>query len=143
MNVHKFIPLAITASSFSKDPSTKVGCVAVDERGAIRSTGYNGFPRGVSDDEYRYRDRDVKLKLVAHAEANAIANAAAIGIPLINCSMIVTMFPCHDCAKLIINAGIKHIYTAPTDPESKWSESHSIARMMFEEAGVIVEVWKE
>lgn len=142
MNLHKLIPLAWETSKLSKDPRTKVGCLVVDDRGAIRASGYNGFPRGVDDSPERYADRALKQKLVAHSEANAIANAAAVGTPLINCSMIVTKFPCQECAKLIINAGIKHVYTTQMEDDSYWKESNIVALSMFLEAGVSVEVWK-
>lgn len=139
MNLRKYYPIAQAVAGLSKDPSTKVGALIIDNRGAIRAVGYNGFPRGVDDDPGRYADRSVKLRLVAHAEANAIANAAAVGTPLDGCSLVVTKYPCHECAKLIINAGIERVLTADSEPGS-WIDSALTASWMFDEAGVKVEV---
>ena len=136
MKVSKLLPVLDAIANLSKDPRTKVGCLIIDNRGAIRATGYNGFPRGVDDDPSRYNDRETKLKLVAHAEANAIANAAAVGTPLAGCSVIVNKFPCNECAKLIINAGITSVYSPA--PEGSWLESNQIALDMFLEADVLV-----
>ena len=68
----RFIGLAQHISTWSKDPSTKVGCVVVGEDREIRSTGFNGFPRGINDDEERLTDREKKYPLICHAEENAI-----------------------------------------------------------------------
>ena len=141
MNLRKFIPMAQQAAALSKDPSTKVGALVIDRRGAIRATGYNGFPRGVDDDPRRYADRPTKLKLIAHAEANAIANAAAVGTPLDGCSLVVTKFPCHECAKLVINAGIAHVL-APK-PVGSWVDSNNTATFMLVEAGVTIDTYGE
>ena len=139
MNLRKYYPIAQAVAQLSKDPSTKVGAVIIDQRGCIRAVGYNGFPRGVDDDPGRYADRNIKLRLVAHAEANAIANAAAVGTPLEGCSIVVTKYPCHECAKLIINAGIETVLTKQEDIGS-WIDSALTASWMFDESGVKVEV---
>jgi dCMP deaminase len=135
------MPLANTIAQFSKDPNTKVGAVMIDKRGSVRSQGYNGFPRGVDDDPARYANHAVKLAMIAHAEANAIANAASVGIPLFDCSMVVTKFPCAECAKLVINAGISDVYAPRPEFDSKWYDSNVLAIKLFNEAGV--EVWFE
>lgn len=139
MNLRKYYPIADAVAGLSKDPSTKVGAVIIDERGCIRAVGYNGFPRGVDDDPGRYADRTIKLRLIAHAEANAIANAAAVGTPLAGCSLVVTKYPCHECAKMIINAGIERILTKREEVGS-WIDSALTSSWMFDEAGVKVEV---
>lgn len=136
MRQSKLYPIVLEVAKLSKDPSTKVGCIIVDDRGAIRATGFNGFPRGVKDSVDRYSQRNIKLQFVAHAEANAIANAAAIGTPLHNCTLLCTKFPCQECAKLIIGAGILSV-VAPR-PTDKWIESSQVALTMFTEAGVVV-----
>lgn len=138
MNLAKFFPMALEVAKLSKDPRTKVGALVVDTRGAVRAVGYNGFPRGVDDAPSRYANRETKLQLVAHAEANAVANAAAVGTSLDGCSLVVTKYPCHECAKLIINAGIRQIYTPKPDARSDWKQSNGVAQMLFGEAGVIV-----
>ena len=140
MNLRKFYPIALEVAQLSKDPRTKVGAVILDHNNRVRAIGYNNFPRNVDDDPGRYADRDIKLRLVAHAEANAIANAAAVGTALEGCGMVVTKFPCHECAKMIINAGIKRIYTQRPERDSVWVGSAETAEMMFQEAGVTLEI---
>lgn len=141
MNLKKYYFDAVNESRHSKDPDTKVGAILVDHRGVKRASGWNGFPRGVSDAEHRYRDNSIKQTLISHAEASAIANAAAVGIPLEGCGLVVTKFPCQECAKLIINSGITSICTPPIKQDSKWKESNDTAMMMFTEAGVAVEIF--
>lgn len=140
MNPLKFIPIAEAISTLSKDPSTKVGAVIIDNDSNILSTGFNGFPRGVNDTEIRYKNRDVKLKYVAHAEANAIAQAARVGAKLLGSSLIVTaLYPCSNCTKLIIQAGIKTIYVPIMNPWSTnihWHEERVLSKEMFYEAGI-------
>ena len=76
----RFLSLATHISNWSKDPSTKVGCVVVGPDREIRSTGFNGFPRGIADTDERLSDRDLKYPLICHAEENAIMHAARIGL---------------------------------------------------------------
>ena len=140
MNLRKYYLDAINESLHSKDSEAQVGSIVVDHRGVKRVSGWNGFPRGVHDAPYRYRDNKIKLSLICHAEANAIANAAAVGIPLEGCGLVVTKFPCQECAKLIINSGIVKVCTPPIKQNSKWSESNNVAMMMFNEAKVEVEI---
>ena len=78
----RFLELAKHISLWSKDPSTKVGCVVVGEDREIRSTGFNGFPRGIEDDHGRLSDRAQKYPLICHAEENAIMHAAGGGVSL-------------------------------------------------------------
>jgi len=81
----RFLELALHISQWSKDPSTKVGCVVVGPDREIRSTGFNGFPRGINDSIDRLSDREQKYPLICHAEENAIMHAARIGISLKGC----------------------------------------------------------
>ena len=90
----RFLDLATHISEWSKDPSTKVGCVVVGPDREIRSTGFNGFPRGILDSDDRLTDRDLKYPLICHAEENAIMHAARIGLALKGCIMYVTWPPC-------------------------------------------------
>ena len=76
----RFLKLATHISEWSKDPSTKVGCVVVGPDREIRSTGFNGFPRGIQDSDERLTNRDLKYPLICHAEENAIMHAARIGL---------------------------------------------------------------
>lgn len=142
MNLNKLMPIAMQVAQLSKDPRTKVAALVVDHRGAVRALGYNGFPRGIEDKPEWLNDRQVKNMMVAHAEANAIANAAAVGTPLEGCAIVVTKFPCRECAKLIINAGIKHVHSIEIDIESDWVESNSDASRMFDMACVKVTTMK-
>ena len=135
----RFIGLAQHISKWSKDPSTKVGCVVVGEDREIRSTGFNGFPRGINDDEDRLRDREKKYPLICHAEENAIMHAARIGVSLKDSTAYVTWPPCSRCARSLIQAGIKEIVYPETGkiPE-RWIEDFTISDSMLNEAGVAV-----
>jgi len=142
MNPLAFVRNAEAMAEHSKDPSTKVGCVVIDVDSNIIASGFNGFPRGVNDDQARYADRTEKLKFVAHAEANAIAQAARTGAKLLGGTMILTaLYPCSNCAKLIIQAGIRKIYAPVMDRATRnasWFHEMGISSTMFEEAGVEV-----
>lgn len=120
--------MAILVSSRSKDPSTKVGAVIFDTKtNRVVSVGYNGFPRGVSDHADRWEDRPTKYKFVVHAELNSILSSKAQD--LTGMSMVCTLEPCEECAKAIIQSGIKSVY---------WIESreNKYSRTMFTESGV-------
>lgn len=131
----RFLDLAEHVASWSKDPRTKVGAVIVDEKKRVVSLGYNGFPRGVLDFDSRYDDRDIKHLFVAHAERNALDNA-----PLMvdRCTLYVSLLPCNECAKSIIQKGIIKVVTYPPDREGEkfcWDTT----KTMFTEAGVEIE----
>ncbi len=107
-----FMGVAILASQRSKDPSTQVGACIVNDDNKIMSVGYNGFPRGCSDDEFPWdregdKDSSTKYPYVCHAELNAILNAG--GNNLKDCRIYVALFPCNECAKAIIQSGIKEV----------------------------------
>lgn len=134
--VLEYWPIVEAVAGLSKDPSTKVGCVILDDDLNILATGRNGFPRGVADTEERLCNREMKLPRVVHAESNAIAASARTGRRLDGATLIVSsLFPCASCAGLIIQAGIKRVI-APKIDNSRWAESNGIAREMFEEAGI-------
>ena len=107
-----FMAVALLAAERSKDPSTQVGACIVDSENRIVSTGYNGFPYGCSDDEYPW-DREgedatqTKYGYVVHAELNAILNAR--GRNVAGTRVYVALFPCNECAKAIIQAGISEV----------------------------------
>ena len=135
MKCHKrFARLASHIASWSRDPSTTVGSVIVRPDRTISSMGYNGFPRGVIDSDERYADRPTKYRFICHAEANAIVSAHE---PLTGHTLYATLFPCNECAKLIIQSGIKTIVSYHTDNE-RWTDAHKVALQMFEEAKVEV-----
>ena len=135
----RFIGLAQHISTWSKDPSTKVGCVVVGEDREIRSTGFNGFPRGINDDEERLMDREKKYPLICHAEENAIMHAARIGVSLKDSTAYVTWPPCSRCARSLIQAGIREIVYPETGKiPDRWIEDFTISDSMLNEAGVAV-----
>ena len=135
----RFIDLAFHLSGWSKDPSTKVGCVVVGEDREIRSTGFNGFPRGISDDNERLTDRAKKYPLICHAEENAIMHAARIAVSLKGNTAFVTWPPCSRCARSLIQAGIKEVvYPTPQEIPERWLEDFETSSGMLKEAGVLV-----
>ena len=135
----RFLELASHISTWSKDPSTKVGCVVVGEDREIRSTGFNGFPRGIEDDAERLEDRAQKYPLICHAEENAIMHAARIGISLKGNVAYVTWPPCSRCTRALMQAGVSEVvYPAGTDIPERWEEDLEIALGMMEEAGISV-----
>lgn len=133
----RFINLAREISTWSKDPSTQVGAVIVNDERRILATGYNGFPRGITDNDWRYQDREQKYKFVVHAEMNAIYNATYNGISLNNSTLYVWGLPvCSECAKGVIQVGIKRIVMPKLEFPERWVESFRKTREMFSEAGV-------
>ena len=134
----RFIDLALHISYWSKDPSTKVGCVVVGADREIRSTGFNGFPRGIEDSMERLEDREMKYPLICHAEENAIMHAARIGISLKDCVAYVTWPPCTRCARSLIQAGVVEV-VFPKDIEipERWVEDFDRSLSMMKEAGVL------
>ncbi len=103
-----FIRIAMEVASKSKDRSTKVGAVIVGPDHEIRSTGFNGFPRGIDDDDNDRHTRPAKYAWTEHAERNAIYNAARCGVSTNGCIMYLNWepAPCSECSRAIIQAGI-------------------------------------
>ena len=105
-----FMGVALLSAQRSKDPSSQVGACIVDEKNHIIATGYNGFPIGCSDDNLPWARKGEKLKTkyvyVVHAEANAITNATK---SLEGCRIYTVLHPCNECAKLLIQSGIKEV----------------------------------
>lgn len=97
--------------TWSKDPSTKVGCVIIGSSNQVLTQGFNGFPRKADDREARYRDRAVKYKWIEHAERNAIYNAARTGTSLMQATAYVPWFPCAECARAIAQSGVTTLVT--------------------------------
>ncbi|MEM9192744.1 MAG: dCMP deaminase family protein [Myxococcota bacterium] len=135
----RFLDLADHIARWSKDPSTKVGCVVVGPDREIRSTGFNGFPRGIDDDTTRLTTRELKYPLICHAEENAIMHAARIGVALKGCHAYVTWPPCTRCARSLIQAGVSEvIFPADLQIPERWKEDFSTSIEMFAEAKVRV-----
>lgn len=132
----RYLDLAKSVASWSRDPSRKIGAVIVGKKGQIISQGFNGFPRGIDDTPERYNDRETKYKYIVHAEANAIYNAIHNGASTNGATIYVTGLPvCHQCADAIIQTGIKRV-VMDTLPCSNWEESGNLAIQKFQEAGV-------
>jgi dCMP deaminase len=137
----RYLKLAAEIATWSKDPSTQVGAVVVGSKGQILSQGYNGFPRGISDSNKRLTDRDVKLSLVVHAEMNAIFNASYSGVSLDGATIFIHGLPaCSECAKGIIQVGIKKVVVSKQCIEAKqhWNDSWNKSKAMFAEAGIAI-----
>ena len=133
----RFLNLAKHISEWSKDPSTKVGCVVVGPDREIRSTGFNGLPRGIEDNDERLNNREIKYPLICHAEENAIMHAARIGISLKNCTAYVTWPPCTRCARSLIQAGVSTIiYPKDIEIPDRWMEDFNLSLNMLKEAKI-------
>ncbi len=123
-----FMGIALLSSERSKDPNTKVGACIVDTNHKVVSIGYNGMPSGVDESKVSWNKGeglDSKYLYVCHAEFNAILNARD-GTALRDCSLYVTLYPCNECAKAIIQTGIKEVVYMenkyPDRDETKASE---------------------
>lgn len=135
----RFLALASHIAGWSKDPSTQVGCVVVGPDREIRSTGFNGFPRGIEDSIARLENRELKYPLICHAEENAIMHAARIGISLKGCTAYVTWPPCSRCARSLIQAGVDEVvYPSESEIPERWGDDFEIAASMMNEAGLAV-----
>ena len=131
-----FMGVAILSGMRSKDPHTQVGCCIVSPTNKILSMGYNGFPLGCSDDEFPWEregdDCNNKYFYTTHSELNAILNYR--GGSLEGCKLYVTLFPCNECAKAIIQSGIKEVIY----DSNKYEDTPSVqaSMRMFDAAGV-------
>ena len=129
----RFMALAEHIAGWSLDPSTKVGAVIVDDKKRIVSVGFNGFPRGVADDE-RLQNKEEKYEHIIHAEINALMFAQR---NLEGCTLYVwPLPPCARCATQIIQTGIFRVVAPFPSKKTKWFESLCRAASMFDEAGV-------
>ena len=139
-----FMGLAMLASMRSKDPNTQVGCCIVDSDNRILSLGYNGFPIGCSDDVFPWerqakRSYDTKYNYVCHAELNAILSYK--GNSLKGAKVYVNQFPCNECAKAIIQAGIKSIIYY----DDKYADTDTVksSKRMFNAVGLKYKKFKK
>lgn len=131
-----FMGIALLSANRSKDPSTRVGACIVNSSNKIMSVGYNGLPRGCSDDEFPWEREgeafDTKYPYVCHAELNAILNND--GGSLAGCKIYVALFPCNECAKAIIQCGISEVIYL----SDKYADTVSVkaSKRMFDAAKV-------
>lgn len=136
-----FMSIALLSAERSKDPNTQVGACIVNGKNKIVGIGYNGFPTGCSDDEFPWAREGAflhtKYAYVCHAEVNAILNSNS---DLEGCRIYVALFPCNECAKIMIQSGIKElIYLS-----DKYSETDAVkaSKIMFDKAGIKVSLLK-
>ena len=137
--IHRFLCVAESIATLSRDPSTKVGCLVFGPGYEIRASGWNGAPRGCAADvDSRYAVRDERLMWASHAELNAITNAARVGTALEGCALLSTHMPCMGCAKAIVQAGIKQVVCPEPDAAfaERWAEDIRRTRELFYECGV-------
>lgn len=134
----RYLNLAKEISTWSKDPSKKIGAVAVGSKGQVLSQGFNGFPRGIKDTDKRLNVREEKYRYVVHGEMNCIYNACHNGVSLDGATLYVYGLPvCSECAKGVIQVGIKKVIMQYEDAVPTWEESYKITEAMFKEAGVM------
>jgi dCMP deaminase len=138
--IEYFLNIAEQVKLKSKDESTQIGAVIVGNDKEVLSTGYNSFPRGLDDSVKERQERPEKYFWMEHAERNAIYNAARIGVSLKNSTIYLTSgLPCMDCARGIVNSGIKTVYckeVCTTKNRDKWDESQNKAKQLLTECGV-------
>lgn len=140
----RFMSMADLICKWSKDPSSQVAAVAINQKRQLLSMGYNGFPRRIKDDESRYAVREVKYKYVLHAEQNLISNAVSNGISLDHSVVLVSGIPpCERCALELIQADISTVVVKGSDitklqieKRDTWIDGFRLACELFEEAKV-------
>ena len=129
----RFIQLAYCVRGWSKD-DRPVGAVLVDKDRRVIGTGYNGFPAGINDSEERLLDKQLKRNLMIHAELNCVLNSVS---DTAGSTLYITRFPCHECAKIVIQKGIERVASAPPEfDHESWGWSHKLASSMLKEAGI-------
>jgi dCMP deaminase len=135
-----YLTICNHVASRSKDPNTQLGCVIVGPAHEIRSTGYNSLPRGIRDDVPERLQRPTKYFWMEHAERNAIYNSARAGTSTEGCSIYVQIMPCMDCARAIVQAGIKEVVISRERMARYSSEQYDAqfrdVETLLQEAGV-------
>lgn len=134
----------------SKDEATKVGVIIVGPDNEIRSTGFNSFPRHINDNLPERQQRPAKYLFIEHGERNAIYNAARVGVPLNGCRIYMGFYPCADCARAIIQAGIKEIIFDAKDYDAKakywnerWKDHMEASIQMLNEADISIKMYNK
>lgn len=136
----KFLGLCEHIATWSKDRSTQVGAVIVNNRKKVISLGYNGFPIGFDDDVEERHGRPQKYQYTEHAERNAIYSAAELGVSVKDCTMYLSWFPCPDCARAIIQSGISRLVYKHIDfNDERWGDGFKKSWEMLSECGVTLQ----
>lgn len=137
-----YLEICKVVAARSKDPNTKLGCIIVGPAHEIRTTGYNSFPRGIRDDVPERLVRPEKYLWIEHAERNAICNAARCGTPLEGCTLYVEIMPCMDCARAIVQAGIREVVVSATRmaqySSAYYDEHFGNSEILLTEAKVLI-----
>ena len=136
----RYMELAKQVGTWSKDPSKQIGAIAIGSKGQVLAQGYNGFPRGIDDNESWLNTKETKYKYVVHAEMNLIYNATFNGISLNGSTVYVSGLPvCSECAKGLIQVGVKQIVMSKDSLEGadeKWLDSFELTIALLNEAGI-------
>ena len=135
----RFMDLARHVATWSKDRSRKVGAVIVGPNHEVRAMGYNGFPRGANDDAEERHQRPAKYRWTEHAERNAIYNAALTGVQTEACTIYLPWYPCMDCARAIVQAGIFEVVAIEPDwNDPTFAQDFADVKTLFAECQVSV-----
>jgi dCMP deaminase len=141
-----FMTLAYCAATRSKDKSTTLGAVIVTDDNLVIATGYNSFPRDINDNDLKRQERPAKYLYFEHAERNAIYSAVRHGISTRGCRMYTQGQPCADCARAVIQAGIKEVishdeWECKTRMNETWNDNRKAGQEMMDEAGIKTRRW--
>lgn len=141
----RFLHMAKEISTWSKDPSTSVGAIAIDDDKRVLSMGFNGFPRGIADTHERLYNKEEKYQHIVHAEANVVYNATYHGVSLHGATVYVHgLMVCSECAKALIQVGVKRVVMKLNGPfdlvPTKWKVSWEDTKQMFDEVGIEWEI---
>ena len=141
----RYLRLARELASFSKDPSTGVGCIVADEDGDIIAATFNGLPRGVHDSVERLSNRDLKYRMIEHAERNATRVATKKGGDAAGTTFYVYPFqPCGPCAAHLAQHKVKRIVSMHAEDAgliARWSEDITLANQIYREAGICLDLY--
>lgn len=137
-----YLSICKVVATRSKDPHTQVGCIIAGPAHEIRSTGYNSLPRGIRDDVAERLERPTKYLWMEHAERNAIYNAARCGTTLDGCTIYIELMPCMDCARAIVQAGIREVVVSRERmgqySSDYYDEHFRMVEVLFQEAAIKV-----
>jgi len=140
-----FMNMAYLVAMKSKDESTHIGAVVVGVDNEVRSVGYNSFPRGIQDNIPERQARPEKYYWFEHAERNAIYNATLLGTSLKGCRIYTNGIPCMDCARSVVQSGIKEVIVDKywdDNNDDIWIENAKRTKVLFQEAGVKIRYWE-